>query len=462
MAAKARRLRRLAARWLAEHRRTAGARSASTWCRCCPSGAAPPASSTCAGRSDARSAGCAGELREGALRRAGRRDRPPGRGGGRPVHRAARRGALRPAGHRAATRRATGSAPRSSTPGSAGPTGGSRSTCCRRRCRKHGSGFDLAIAAALLGRRRRAAAGRARRRGHPRRAGARRRRPPGARRAADGRRRRPGRASPGWSCRSDNAREAAAGARRDASRPSTRCTGWSRSSATAEPLLDPPAGPTRAAARPAPTSPTSPARRWAGGRSRWPRPAGTTSRCSARPAPARPCWPSACRRSCPSSTTTPRSRSPRCTRSPARCRRAAALLRRPPFQAPHHTATVPSLVGGGSGWPGRARCRWPTAACSSSTRRPSSAGRALRGAAPAAGDRPGGASPASSGGTEYPARVQLVLAANPCPCATPGRRHRAASARPLARRRYLGRLSGPLLDRIDIQVTLHAAAAPPS
>jgi magnesium chelatase family protein len=49
--------------------------------------------------------------------------------------------------------------------------------------------------------------------------------------------------------------------------------------------------------------------------------------------------------------------------------------------------------------------------------------------------------------------VQLVIAANPCPCAKPGGDHFCECA-PLARRRYLGRLSGPLLDRIDLQIRL--------
>lgn len=59
----------------------------------------------------------------------------------------------------------------------------------------------------------------------------------------------------------------------------------------------------------------------------------------------------------------------------------------------------------------------------------------------------------SGGGTEYPARSQLVLAANPCPCAKPAG-DAYCECSPLARRRYLGRLSGPLLDRIDVQVKL--------
>ena len=128
------------------------------------------------------------------------------------------------------------------------------------------------------------------------------------------------------------------------------------------------------------------------------------------------------------------------------------LLRRPPFQAPHHTATVPSLVGGGSG-----------------LARPGAVSLAHRGVLflDEAPEFSKGALEAlrqplehghiqlsrSGGGTIYPARTQLVLAANPCPCAKPaGDAH--CECTPLARRRYLGRLSGPLLDRIDVQVQL--------
>src|SRR5690606_15817182 len=50
----------------------------------------------------------------------------------------------------------------------------------------------------------------------------------------------------------------------------------------------------------------------------------------------------------------------------------------------------------------------------------------------------------------FPARIQLILAANPCPCAaaTP----RTCGCPPAKRRRYLARLSGPLLDRVDIRL----------
>jgi magnesium chelatase family protein len=59
----------------------------------------------------------------------------------------------------------------------------------------------------------------------------------------------------------------------------------------------------------------------------------------------------------------------------------------------------------------------------------------------------------TAGTTEFPARVQLVIAANPCPCARPGG-DLYCQCTPLVKTRYLGRLSGPLLDRIDVQVTL--------
>jgi magnesium chelatase family protein len=133
-------------------------------------------------------------------------------------------------------------------------------------------------------------------------------------------------------------------------------------------------------------------------------------------------------------------------------RAGSPLIRRPPFQAPHHTASMPALVGGGSG-----------------IARPGSLSLAHRGVlfldeAPEFSRRvldalrqpleDGEVRLRRSGGeTHYPARVQLVLAANPCPCARP-EGDQKCDCSPLVRRRYLGRLSGPLLDRIDLQVNL--------
>lgn len=134
---------------------------------------------------------------------------------------------------------------------------------------------------------------------------------------------------------------------------------------------------------------------------------------------------------------------------------ARGLLTRPPFEAPHHSATMASIVGGGSGVP-----------------RPGSASRAHLGVlfldespefAPHVLDSL--RQPLEHGelvvqrsyaSARYPARFQLVLAANPCPCGKGGGKGIDCTCSALARRRYQSRLSGPLLDRVDIRVTVGA------
>ncbi|MBX7445657.1 MULTISPECIES: YifB family Mg chelatase-like AAA ATPase [unclassified Arthrobacter] len=127
------------------------------------------------------------------------------------------------------------------------------------------------------------------------------------------------------------------------------------------------------------------------------------------------------------------------------------LLRRPPFENPHHSATAAAIIGGGSGLP-----------------RPGAASRAHRGVlfldeAPEYERRVLDAlrQPLESGelvihrsaGTAaYPARFQLVLAANPCPCGKAAGKGLDCTCTPVMRRRYLARMSGPLLDRVDIQL----------
>ncbi|HEX5597178.1 MAG TPA: YifB family Mg chelatase-like AAA ATPase, partial [Micromonosporaceae bacterium] len=128
------------------------------------------------------------------------------------------------------------------------------------------------------------------------------------------------------------------------------------------------------------------------------------------------------------------------------------LLRRPPFQAPHHTATVPSLVGGGSGLARPGAVSLAHRGVLFLDEAPEFSSRALE-ALRQPLEHGAVRITRAQGSTEYPARVQLVLAANPCPCAKPAG-DAYCECTPLARRRYLGRLSGPLLDRIDIQVTL--------
>lgn len=56
----------------------------------------------------------------------------------------------------------------------------------------------------------------------------------------------------------------------------------------------------------------------------------------------------------------------------------------------------------------------------------------------------------------YPSRVMLAAAMNPCPCGFHGDSRRSCVCTPLAVERYLGRVSGPLLDRIDIHLEVPA------
>lgn len=133
------------------------------------------------------------------------------------------------------------------------------------------------------------------------------------------------------------------------------------------------------------------------------------------------------------------------------------MLRRPPFQAPHHTASLPALVGGGSGLarPGAVSLahrgvlfldeapEFP-ARVLEALRQPVEEGQVVLSRA--------------RGTTRYPATFQLVLAANPCPCAQPGG-DAFCHCPPLVRRRYLARLSGPLMDRVDLQVRLAPVTA---
>ncbi|MFD1715888.1 YifB family Mg chelatase-like AAA ATPase [Amnibacterium flavum] len=123
----------------------------------------------------------------------------------------------------------------------------------------------------------------------------------------------------------------------------------------------------------------------------------------------------------------------------------------PPFESPHHTATASAMIGGGS-----------------RVIRPGSAARASNGIlfldeAPEFGAKVLDTlrQPLESGRisveratavAHFPARFQLVLAANPCPCGHYGSRDALCACPPTLRDRYLKRISGPLLDRVDIRL----------
>ena len=137
--------------------------------------------------------------------------------------------------------------------------------------------------------------------------------------------------------------------------------------------------------------------------------------------------------------------------------RDGAISRRRPFRAPHHSASMPALVGGGVRVkPGEVSLSHNGVlfldelpefqrAVLDSLRQPMESGEAVVARANAH--------------VRYPARFQLVAAMNPCRCgylADPGQ---ACGRAPKCGADYQGRLSGPLLDRIDIHVEVGGVSA---
>ncbi|MET7332959.1 YifB family Mg chelatase-like AAA ATPase [Nonomuraea sp. NPDC005650] len=131
----------------------------------------------------------------------------------------------------------------------------------------------------------------------------------------------------------------------------------------------------------------------------------------------------------------------------------APMMSRPPFVSPHHTATSAAIIGGGSAVvrPGAVSLahrgvlfldeapEFPRHVLDA-LRQPLESGRVTVSR--------------SAGSVTFPARFMLILAANPCPCAQTEDQGETCKCTPTIRRRYLGRLSGPLLDRIDMKVTV--------
>ena len=128
---------------------------------------------------------------------------------------------------------------------------------------------------------------------------------------------------------------------------------------------------------------------------------------------------------------------------------ADELITRPPYSDPHHSASVASIVGGGQriAKPGAISCAHKGVlfldeapefqhAVLEALRTPLESGMITLGR--------------SEVHARFPARFQLILAANPCPCgqaATPGGHCQCS---PVVLRRYAEKISGPIRDRIDI------------
>ncbi len=136
--------------------------------------------------------------------------------------------------------------------------------------------------------------------------------------------------------------------------------------------------------------------------------------------------------------------------------RPRGLIRVRPFRAPHHTISAAGLVGGGQvPRPGEVSLAHNGVLFLDELtefrrdalevlRQPMESGTVVIARA--------------AGSLTFPARFQLVAASNPCPCGYLGDPRRECRCTPLEVRRYRGRLSGPLLDRIDLQLEVPAVS----
>lgn len=130
------------------------------------------------------------------------------------------------------------------------------------------------------------------------------------------------------------------------------------------------------------------------------------------------------------------------------------LMRRRPFRSPHYSISLPAMIGGGSGeniLPGEVSlASGGVLFLDEFAQMPKSITEALRGPIE---DRKVIISRLQSK-VVYPSSFMLVAASNPCPCGYFGEKDRCTCT-PAQRMAYLGRLSGPIMDRIDIQLWIH-------
>lgn len=134
------------------------------------------------------------------------------------------------------------------------------------------------------------------------------------------------------------------------------------------------------------------------------------------------------------------------------------FLHRRPFRRPHHTASAVSLVGGGKmPLPGEVSLAHHgilfldelpefSRHVLEVLREPLESGKVHLSRA--------------AGQADYPANCQLIAAMNPCPCGYLTDRQRACHCRSDQVQRYLSKISGPLLDRIDMHIEVPALSTP--
>lgn len=131
------------------------------------------------------------------------------------------------------------------------------------------------------------------------------------------------------------------------------------------------------------------------------------------------------------------------------------LMRERPFRAPHYSASMAAIIGGGNGeniLPGEVSlAENGVLFLDEFAQMPRNITEALRGPLE---DRKVVISRLRSK-VEFPASFMLVAASNPCPCGYYGVKGKCTCT-PSQRQAYMGRLSGPIMDRIDIQLTMRS------
>lgn len=136
--------------------------------------------------------------------------------------------------------------------------------------------------------------------------------------------------------------------------------------------------------------------------------------------------------------------------------REAGLLTQRPFRAPHHNASLPAIIGGGAkAKPGEVSLAHNGVLFLDEL--PEYQRQTLEALRQPLEDGFVNVTRVS-GQARYQSRCMLVAGMNPCPCGNHGSKTKACRCKPYEIQRYLSRISGPLLDRIDIQVEMDAVS----